>query len=183
MVRSIGAARGAVVVALGAENVRLPRLPELPDMRASTETTVKASAATTAKNASNGRRVFMVFPLEGSQARLSFVEHYIGVRPRAVKGRCIKPQASFWPFSKTFGLIPQCEAEIWGAYQPSEAAPTQPRLAGLVAQDWPAQGCAFRSAIRTVEPAADSEGLSVRTGAPVCATAGLATATLSGWRQ
>ena len=31
MLRSIGAARGAVCVAAGAENVRPPRLPELPD--------------------------------------------------------------------------------------------------------------------------------------------------------
>ena len=63
MVRSIGAARGAVVVADGAENVRLPRLPELPDMRASAVTTVKESAATMARSASNQRWVRMVFPL------------------------------------------------------------------------------------------------------------------------
>jgi hypothetical protein len=72
MLRSIGAARGAVVVALGAENVRPPRLPELPELRASTETTVKTSAAPTANSASNGRRVFMVLPLWGSQARCIF---------------------------------------------------------------------------------------------------------------
>ena len=39
MLRSIGAARGAVFVAAGAENVRPPRLPELPDTRASASTT------------------------------------------------------------------------------------------------------------------------------------------------
>src|SRR4029078_7804488 len=69
MLRSIGAARGAVLVAAGAENVRPPRLPELPELRASAETTVKTSAAATASSASNGRRVFMVLPLWGSQAR------------------------------------------------------------------------------------------------------------------
>ena len=63
MVRSIGAARGAVVVADGAENVRLPRLPELPDMRASALTTVNETAATMARSASNQRWVRMVFPL------------------------------------------------------------------------------------------------------------------------
>ena len=63
MLRSIGAARGAVCVAAGAENVRLPRLPELPDTRASTETTVNTSAATTARSASIGRWMrSMVFP-------------------------------------------------------------------------------------------------------------------------
>ena len=63
MLRSIGAARGAVLVAAGAEYVRLPRLPELLDERASTEATVNASAATTANNASIGRwKRSMVFP-------------------------------------------------------------------------------------------------------------------------
>src|ERR1700712_1781587 len=94
MVRSIGAARGAVLVAAGAENVRVPRLPELPDTRASTEATVKANAATTANSASNGRRVFMVFPRKGSGPILCTSRHYIGMRQRPVKGRCIKPQGA-----------------------------------------------------------------------------------------
>ena len=56
MVRSIGAARGAVCVAAGAEYVRPPRLPELLDERASTESDREiTSAATTANDASIGR--------------------------------------------------------------------------------------------------------------------------------
>jgi hypothetical protein len=55
MLRSIGAARGAVFVAAGAEKVRPPRLPELPIERASESTMVIDSAATTAKIASNQR--------------------------------------------------------------------------------------------------------------------------------
>jgi hypothetical protein len=63
MVRSIGAARGAVVVAAGAENVRPPRLPELPMERASALASVRDSAATTASAASSQRWVrIMVFP-------------------------------------------------------------------------------------------------------------------------
>src|SRR5260221_5122216 len=63
MVRSIGAARGAVLVAAGAEKVRVPRLQELPDTRASTVATVNTSAAMTARSASNGRWMrSMVFP-------------------------------------------------------------------------------------------------------------------------
>jgi hypothetical protein len=87
MLRSIGAARGAVCVAAGAENVRPPRLPELPLDRASTEATVNASAATTASDASTGRRErIMVFPLIGRRPSLLF-GHYIGMRGRPVKGR------------------------------------------------------------------------------------------------
>src|SRR5437762_14252733 len=98
MVRSIGAARGAVLVAAGAEKVRLPRLPELPDTRASTVTTVNTSAATTARSASNGRWMrSMVFPrglsfgLDGPAQPLN--GSYIGTRQCPVKGRCIVPQA------------------------------------------------------------------------------------------
>jgi hypothetical protein len=105
MLRSIGAARGAVCVAAGAENVRPPRLPELPLDRASTEATVNASAATTASDASTGRRErIMVFPLKGAEARIIVPPVYWYARPSregAVDGgRCIVPQVPvrLWPF-------------------------------------------------------------------------------------
>src|SRR3982751_1171744 len=114
MLRSIGAARGAVFVAAGAENVRPPRLPELLDERASTETTVKTSAAATAKSASNGRRVFMcILAWAQRPGSVSSVVYRNATTPReGAQHNAAGRFPSFSTFLTVFDLLPQCGIEL-----------------------------------------------------------------------
>ena len=100
-----------------------------------------------------------------------------------VKGRCILPQdlferfGSFRPRSTGF---PHCSnQELGGGYQPSGAAITYPRFAGLLAQPFSEHGAAFRSAGNAVALAATPEDPRARTGAPAWAEAGVAAATVA----
>ena len=93
MLRSIGAARGAVCVAAGAENVRPPRLPELLLDRASTEATVNASAATTASTQAPDEESGSWCFLDRAQRPGLLFGHYIGMRDRPVKGRWMEAAA------------------------------------------------------------------------------------------